>query len=141
MSQKISIARKDGTKINLNGDGNIWHVQDKTGGPLLGQIFHRVCNVVHVHGFDEKRLQDRKLEPINYLLLKYANRLGISKIRIQQTRFEDTRIGPILKVRYGYLPDRKFKYLLDHRRIKEVPRTKNTRAVMIKKSDFHFESI
>lgn len=141
MTQKININRKDGTKINLNSDGNIWHVQDKTGGPLLGQVFHSVCNVLHIHGFDEKKLQDRKLEPINYLILKYSGKLGIDKIRIQQTRFEDTRIGPILKVRYGYISERKFKYLLEHRKIKEVPRTKTTRAVMIKKSDFHYKSI
>jgi hypothetical protein len=141
MSQKISIKRKDGTRINYNGDGNIWWVKDKSGGPLLGQVFHHVCNVPHIYGFDERKLQRRKLEPISYLLLKYASKLGISKIRIQQTRFEDTRIGPILKVRYGYLVDRKFKYLLRHRRIRDVPRTETTRAVMVKYSDFHFENI
>lgn len=139
MSQKISIKRKDGTKINLNGDGNIWHVQDKTGGPLLGQIFHHICNVLHIHGFDEQNLQSRKLIPINYLLLKYAGKLRIKSIRTQFAYMVDSRVGPVLKVKYGYLPSDKFKYFLTHRSIKEVPRTEKTRAVMLKKSDFTFE--
>ena len=134
MTQKISISRKDGTKINYNGDGNIWHVQDKTGGPLLGQVFHHVCNVYAIHGLDEKT---KDYHPVNRLVLKYGNRLNISKLRYQYCWTEDTKYGPIVKIRYGYINVSKFEYLLTHR--KEVLTGKITKVMLLKKSDFNFE--
>jgi hypothetical protein len=134
MSQKISIRRKDGSKINCNGDGNIWHVLDKSGGPLLGQVCHHVCNLYVIHGLNEKT---KDYFPVRRLILKYGNRLHISKLRYQHCWTEDTRYGPIVKIRYGYVPSSKFEYLLTHR--KEVLTGDTTKVILLKKSDFSFE--
>lgn len=137
MSQKISIERKDGSKINYNGDGNVWLVNDKTGGPLLGKVINRICTIYQIHGLNENT-KDRYL-PVERLLLRYGRKLKIEKLRLQHTTYEDTRVGSLLKVRYGYVTRSRFDYLLHHRKVVNI--TPDRKAVLLKKSDFTFQKV
>ena len=136
MSQIISIARKDGTKVNCNSDGNVWLLLDKSGGPLIGTIINGVCTIYHIYGVDENT---KHYLPVDRLILKYAKRLGIDKVRLQYTSYKETRVGKVLRVKYGYISQRHFGYLLTHR--KESLVGHSHMVLLLKKSDFIFKKV
>lgn len=136
MSQHISIHRKDGSKINFNPDGNIWWVTNKSGGPCLGYVVNHVCNVTHIFGVNEYT-KDKYL-PVDKLILQYAKKLHIRKIRLEQTSHVKTDVGNKLIVKYAYINRDDFPRLLKRRKIKVIGENRN--VVLLHKSDFEFHS-
>ena len=136
MSQQISIKRKDGTKINMNGDGNVWHITEKSGGPCLGYIVNHVVNVSKLYGLHEATKD--KYVPVNRLILKYAGTLRIKRLRIQLDKTIKTDVGNRVIIRYGYVNSDKFDYLLEHRKMVSLGMTTD-KAVLLRKTDLSIE--
>lgn len=132
-----TIKRSDGTKINLNPDGNIWLILDRTGGPCLGTVYHGVCTTYWNHGLDESTY--KKFLPIDRLLLKYGEKLHIKKIRMEDTQRVKTEFGPKLVVKYAYIKRDKFKYYLENRKQKPLGNGNVRKVVLLKRSDFTFK--
>lgn len=126
-----TIKRKDGTKINLTDDGNIWYINSKTGGPCIGYIVNKVCNVTHLYGVNAKNVD--KYYPVDRFIFKYAEKLHIRKIRLQLDKYIKTDVGNRLIIRYGYVDRSKFNYLLEHRKQSQIG--DDRKVVLIKKSD------
>lgn len=133
-----TIKLKNRTKINYNDDGNIWHIHDKSGGPLIGKVYNHVCNIYGIYSFHQGDVEKRKLIPVDKLLLKYGVRFKIRKLRFEYTKRIDTDYGPRLIVTYGYLSKDRFEYLLNNRKVKAIPNTDYGKAVMLKRKDFKF---
>lgn len=132
-----SIKRSDGTKINLNKDGNIWLLLDHTGGPCLGTIHSGICTTYWNHGLDNETY--KKFLPIDRLLLKYGRKLHIRKIRVEDTKRVETDFGPKLIVKYAYIRQDKFESLLKKRKQKPLGAGNVRKVVLIKRSDFEFK--
>src|SRR6266705_6977633 len=98
-----TIKRKDGTKINLNSDGNVWYITEKTGGPCLGNITNKICTVYgNGVGLDAKT--QNKYYSVHKLLFKYGEKLRIRKIRIEVVTKKKTDLGDRTIIRYAYIP-------------------------------------
>jgi hypothetical protein len=135
MSKNISIHRKDGSKINMNKDGNIWYLIDKSSGPLIGTVKNGYCNIYLTYGLNVET--QGKFIPVDRMLLRYADKLKFKYIRMQHTDYEDTSKGKVLHVKYGYIKRDRCSRLLARR--KETKLGNVQRLVLLKLSDFTFK--
>lgn len=133
MSHK-SIDCGHGNKLNLNKDGNIWWIISKTGGPCLGNIKHGVCTVYWSYGLNEKTKD--KYFPIDRLILKYANKLHIRKIRYEHITNVPSHYGQKTIVKYGYIKADKFSFYVKKNKMVLAGTSPVRKLVLIKQSDF-----
>ena len=122
------IKRSDGTTIELQSDGRIWVTDSKSVSSYSGYIINHIANVYPVvgEGFE-------KYLAVDSGILKYAKKFHIRKLRMTITSYENTDVGHIIKVEYGWIDRSKFKSLLDKRKTK---RAHVANMVLLKKEDF-----
>lgn len=134
MSKNIKIKRSNGNYINCQPDGVIWISEGDRSFSSCGLVVHGVCNAYLGLGLGKKYAH---YFPIQDGILKYAKKLHIKKIRITLMDSIDTRVGPIIKARYGYIDRSKFKRLLAKRKITNL---RYNKVVLLKESDMVIKS-
>lgn len=134
MNRKI--VGKDGRTISLHPDGQIW-VSEEGDRSFSSPAFvvHGYCNTYKLYGVEAK--YEKKYYPVHPEILKYARKFRIKFLRVHEQYIEDGRKGPIHKVRYGYVPRKKFEYLRKHR--KTVLRFGQRKVLLLKQTDMKWQ--
>jgi hypothetical protein len=131
----IKIKRSGGRYINRQSDGSIWISEGDRSFSCCGQVFNNVCNVHGLLGLGKKY---KRYFAVDDGILKYHKKLHIKGLRVVVVKNRDSSVGPIIDVRYGYIPKSDFKTLLGKRKIKPL---RNNKVILLKESDMFFKSI
>ena|SRR5271157_3974664 len=130
------ISSHDGAYVNLDKDGQVWVSEGDTAKfSSPGFLKNGYFNAYHLLGVEKKY---EKYYPVDYKILKYADRLGIEHLRFALYKVVDTDRGGIQKVKFGYVDSSEFNHL--RKRRKKTERYGNgRRLVLLKKSDMSIE--
>lgn len=132
------IVSKDKSFVSMNEHGQMW-ISTDNGRSFIhcGSMHHGFCNIHRIHC--QKSLLDTEYVnyfPVHFKVLRFADRLGIKKLRLIDPDSKLLDHGWIQESKYGYVRKEKFDHLMKHRKQIDV---RDSKVLLLKDSDIDWK--